>query len=511
MRYGTFKYGTGVLYGATDTATLPALVWSIEVDWDGDGVYTGENEAERATGLNCQRGRRGVLQGESIQHYQPGRLTVVLDNSDGRFDYFNASSPLYPNVSPGKFIKVRVLDVATATTYDVFRGITTEVSPMRESGIKKIMLTATDGLQFLAGQIIKTNIHINQDYDDLAAVVLAEAGWPTTQWVTVINRTTKVLTWWWAWGKDALSAVNDLADAALGVFYHTKAGTGLFFGANDSFISATIDLDEAEVLRDISVNMPWDTIRNEIIVKVYRKYSIANTDTLLHLTDDNDISVPNGTTAFFEAAFEPDPGLAGEASLETAARILTYENPTDVFQDVAQYLDDTEGAGGVQISAFNFQVHKVSSSVLFSVNNNSGTDGFFSTEMAPSTVINILNPVTITAADATSQAAYGKRTLRIDVRDVASTVYAQEMADYLLGIYKDPQVYPVVKIQGRPQKQFQPDLFTYRFNFTAPLIGISAAELFRVGGIEHAWLNSNGNSTVTTFWLEPYNALFSFT
>ena len=36
-KYGSFKYGSG--------PTIDNLLWGIIVDWDGDGYFTGENEA----------------------------------------------------------------------------------------------------------------------------------------------------------------------------------------------------------------------------------------------------------------------------------------------------------------------------------------------------------------------------------------------------------------------------------------------------------------------------------
>lgn len=512
MRYGTFKYGTGVLYGATATAELPSLLWAIEVDWDGDGYFSGENEAPRASGFNLQRGRRSIISGQRLAHYQPGKCFITLDNADGRYDYFNTSSPIYPNVKPGKFARIRVRDVANATTYSVMFGQITEIFPFRVGGVKKCRLTIEDGLRWLANQIIKTNLIVTNQYDNLVwNTILPEAAWPTTYWAILGNRTTKVINWWWAWDRNALEAINDLEDCTAGVFVHTRLGRAEFFGGNDTFISATIDLDESECLRDISINQPWDIIRNEVVVKLHKKYSIANTDILWQLPLDQDVRIPNGANELFEVKLAPDPGLSGADSFETAAQVIVYDNPTAFFDDFSHTQDDTEGAGGFMNSGYTLQIHKQSSGVIFSVDNPSGIDQFFHGDIAPSDVVNMVEPIFITSSDTASQAEYGKRTLSIDVRDIENSIYARELADYYLAKFKDPAVYPVVQIENRPAKQFQPDLWQYRFNFTAPSVGISSAQLFRIGGIEHNWLNENGNSVRTTFWLEPYTSLFSFT
>lgn len=68
------------------------------------------------------RATRGK-QREQDDHFAPGQATVVLDNSDGRFDPNNTSSPYSPNVLPMRRIRILASDPSviyddTSVTYD---------------------------------------------------------------------------------------------------------------------------------------------------------------------------------------------------------------------------------------------------------------------------------------------------------------------------------------------------------------------------------------------------------
>ena len=75
-----YKFGdTSRLYGLPTEDTTH---WSCEVDWDGDGVYTGESENSYMIGFNSRRGRRtfleingeGVASGESRDEMEMAKV-----------------------------------------------------------------------------------------------------------------------------------------------------------------------------------------------------------------------------------------------------------------------------------------------------------------------------------------------------------------------------------------------------------------------------------------------------
>lgn len=109
-RYGTFAYSAET-YGKTTTGIANNILYALHVDWDGDGSYDGDyNEAARVLAWSVDRGRDSVFNpsGDGFTPYNIGRLILTLDNHDGRYDGWNASSPLYGNLMPGKKAQFRV-------------------------------------------------------------------------------------------------------------------------------------------------------------------------------------------------------------------------------------------------------------------------------------------------------------------------------------------------------------------------------------------------------------------
>ena len=111
MPYGSFVYGEK-LYGPA--ATDAELRWLIQVDWDGDGVLDAANEALYAVDLSVTRGRDFFIRlsgGDAVgfEHIKPGRATVVLSNDTDRYSPLNTTGPLYPNILPGRYIKIQAV------------------------------------------------------------------------------------------------------------------------------------------------------------------------------------------------------------------------------------------------------------------------------------------------------------------------------------------------------------------------------------------------------------------
>ena len=128
------RYGTGQTYGTAEAtygfhAITSILAWGVEVDWDGDGVFDGSNEAPYMTSISVSRGRKRQLKstGYGFESISVGKLTMEFVNNDGRYDGWNTSSPLYPNVTYGRDVRVKVLDWATGNIEPVFYGVISDI------------------------------------------------------------------------------------------------------------------------------------------------------------------------------------------------------------------------------------------------------------------------------------------------------------------------------------------------------------------------------------------------
>lgn len=71
--------------------------------------------------INISRGRA-----DELSAIQPSRMTVILDNRDGRFTPGNTGSPYYPNVKKGRRIRVRAMWPLATSYADRFSGYVDE-------------------------------------------------------------------------------------------------------------------------------------------------------------------------------------------------------------------------------------------------------------------------------------------------------------------------------------------------------------------------------------------------
>ena len=178
-RFGTYnKFGTTNKFGASTLDTN--LLWSVEVDWNADGVFDGTNEARYMRGIRVQRGRTRyiALDGQGFEKLQTGVCYIELDNSNGRYDGWNTASPLYPNVNYGKDVRIRVRDYVGGSFYPVFFGSIQDIQPFVDSnGDAKVTMTINDGFNFLRSY--NPNYAIQQNITPGAAInyTLASVDW----------------------------------------------------------------------------------------------------------------------------------------------------------------------------------------------------------------------------------------------------------------------------------------------------------------------------------------------
>jgi hypothetical protein len=95
-------------------------------------------------GLDIDRGRSSEMTST-----EPGTLSLVLDNADGRFTPGRPTSPYYPNVLPNR--RIRVTALVLGITYLLFDGFV-DGWPVRFGGpdYAESTITATDAFKILA-------------------------------------------------------------------------------------------------------------------------------------------------------------------------------------------------------------------------------------------------------------------------------------------------------------------------------------------------------------------------
>ncbi len=433
-----------------------SITWSIQVDWHLDAGY--HEEASYAVGpLTREGGRAGVF-----DEIDATKLTVVLDNETRRFDPWYASSLLYPNVLPRRPIIVQA--TYDNNTYTIFKGKIEEIRPEGGLGKRRVTITAYDGLRDLASHTASVALQKAVTTDVPIGLILTDAGWGAGATYRALDTGSDTLTYWWC-DESALAAIQSLVRSEGGIFFISHDGKATFYSRSTMILGTSVaDIDE-DIITDIVLTQPWDLIRNTIRVVAY-PVTLANSGDIWQLEDDA-VSIAAGESKTIWANFHDANNVSCAA---------------DTVIDPAKTTDWT--ASATQGGPDNMTDWMTVTPTIFSkaaklvVANTHATTTFYITLLKIRGKAITQTAFEVKRENTTSQTAYGKRLLEMDVPWQQSESVAADLADSKLGFYKDPQKGAVITIERRMHELLDVDIFD-RVDFTCPIYSIS--ESMRVG------------------------------
>lgn len=494
VRYGdpNYPYNTpSRLYGAGSEAD-GITRWAVEVDWDNDGVFDGDNEAKYAIGLMTERGRQSYIRvsdddkAVGFEHVQIGRGILTLKNINDRFTPGNTSSDLYPNVQRGRAVRIRSFyngefkPVMAGKIADVkvFTGKKNTVQLVIEGAMKK-----------LANSDTSIAVQQNIDIDDAIGMLLDEAGWPTL-WGRALEDTSDVLSYWWANDK-AITEINKLADAELGVFFEAADGKATYYSRHHSN-TPILTLTQADLAKDIEELQPREVIRNRINV-ISNPPILRATGALWTLADTplipagERLNSGNGVFATYQY----------NNVLVSAINVVTPVATTDFLVNT-----QADGLGSDltgSCSVYSFTDFGSSSKVV--ILNGSGSDGYLVLLKVRGDAIDQTSPSRVTIEDTDSQDSFEVLEFTLDSVWLQSTGLANDIARWLSSFLPDPQNFLRVKLRGRPDIQYEADLFDV-IDQSIDKKGIERN--FKVIYIRHNWISENGQDVETIWHYEPF-------
>lgn len=497
------------------------------VDWDGDGYYSGENEVTYMVNLSLSRGRDHFIDssGQGFERYSPGQATIILDNTTGRFNPFNTSSPLYPYVTPGKSCRILVQEGSGGDSHSLMRGRIADIQPYNQGNRKMVKIDVVDGQQFLAGRTVKIGINIGSDppgtFTEVRStgwwvdLILERAGWPEAEWPRTYDQLTDytgnvgaddtenfytLIQYAWMWLRDAMEGIREFENVELGTFLHDREGNARFLSQHFTY-DQIIELDESQLLKDINTPQPWETLRNRIEV-VVNPIDVHEVDGIIGAGTGTELLWRIGGTAQNAIPVASEDSFVVEASF----RWQNFSNivPVNTFIDF-EVNTLANGTGTDLTSQCTVQVSEMGNGATVTLLNNSASDGYILLLAVYGDAIYAEFESVATAEDQDSIAIYGTRAFRLTSPWMQEPAYAQEIADFLLEQLKDPTQYPAIRIENRPDIQFGLDLYVDAVHLTCDTLDIN--RLYRIGKIEHSWLQPTGQATLTTLKLEPYYAV----
>lgn len=483
--YGKFLYGSE-LYGSTANLT-GTYNWIVEVDWDGDGVFDGSNESGRLTDIDCYRGRKNFLQadGQGFFPISVGTCRLTLDNHDGRYDAWNTSSPLYPNVIYGRDVRVRVVDIETNTTYPFFYGVISDIQPSGYGANRIIKLVIEDGLRYLRSVDGLAPFAIGDDSNGVITSILNQVSWAYPK--NIDDDNTEIINYFWSSvGTRAADTVNDIASSFLSQFFVTADGTARYL-ARSSTQSTSYLYDESILLKDIGLPQPWVNQRDKITASfVNAKEKNTGSSTLLFNFVGEPIKIP----ASYNSVFNPfvitmemnynDPNLlSGNAS----GTITITTNTAADGSGSDESTNTTVISPNIYGKKMKFEIYQTS-----------GVDIYLTNLLVYGnpilgTISNMTYPEVVTSET---------RNFGINMKWEQDAAKVRTFVNLLGAFLSVQQKTPIVKMVNRPAYQF-PELFD-KVNLDIPSLGINTLD-FRVGGIEHV---GTPQEIMTTLYLEPF-------
>jgi hypothetical protein len=467
--FGTVKYAAPK-YG---TSTPANLHWGVVVDWDEDGAYDSSNEAFYATGLTIERGRTAYL--EERGAFVPisiGRARLTLRNRDGRYNPYNTSGALYPNVGPGKFAQIVVR--SGATTYTVFTGVIQEIQAVGYNQVVEMVIE--DGLRWLTDQNVETAIYQNTSADAAIGGILDAAYWPS-QWGRDLGGGADAYRYWWAKGGAAFEEIRALADSELGRF-HVAADGELVFRSRSASESSVLSVTQAELLANPSIPQPWSFRRN--VVKA-----------LAHPLAEQTVAQVWRSSA--EYAVSPGGSVTVTAEFSAAAEGVIAPAATTDYTAYSQ-----SGGRGLDLtSSITATLSALAESAVITLSNTGSTLAYVNFLQLRG---GALEESTISASANGSGYDRRPRTLELDLAWQQDANNPAAFADQLVTFLNAASPFPTVQIEQRASIQFGADLFDL-VDVSLAAIGIS--DTFRLGYIAHEWLTENGQAVRTTWGFEP--------
>lgn len=131
-------------------STNPTLVVEIAFDSDpGDEVSVWTEVTDYVDSIYIKRGRE-----EELDSFSAGTASIVLDNSDRRFDPTHTGSPYAPNVIPMRRCRIRMVQFSTIS-YNLYEGFI-ERWPIEwhDPEYALVTLELTDGFALLAAAML---------------------------------------------------------------------------------------------------------------------------------------------------------------------------------------------------------------------------------------------------------------------------------------------------------------------------------------------------------------------
>jgi len=473
-KYSQFKYGV------THTDNL---LWAVEVDWDNDDLFDGQNEAPYMYDFQSSRGRDYYIRPnvDGFEKMPVGEAVVRLYNDTGRYDPYNADGPLYGNLKSGCKVRIRVKNGTDGEFYPVFTGLLDGIIPYGRRGTVDLIIK--DGWSFLHESDARAAIQQDITADTAIGTILDYVAWPE-QWGRSLDIGPDNINYWWASKAKAKGLIESLSESGMGLVFIARDGALTYYSRHNDD-EPVMTLTEDKFLKDISINQPGKFTRNIIGVQAYPKV-LRDLQVIWTLNE-----IP----------------LLGAGESYTVWSYYNYNGKNvpavDVVEPVAGVdytANSQEDGGGVDYTGNLTRTFRdLGETAVTTITNG---------DASPSAYLTLLQirGKPVDSPDVAEMVGYGDgyetnpKAFNLDLPWLQDTNVAQDFANFLAGFLLANPIFPRGFIEDRPEIQFALELFD-KVTLNLETWGIN--DIFQVSKIKHKWLNKSGQLVRTELLFEP--------
>ena len=481
--------------------------YAFEVDFANDGAYSGNDDITAfLVMLDCVRGRdrASQLTGRSTA----GRLTARLNNTSGRFSSFNAASPLYGNLRPGRAVRLRM---TTPTAATLWTGRLDRIIPAPAiNRIPTAELVAFGPLARLQQARVDAAMSTAVLTGTAIGSILDAVGWATTTNDRRLDAGQLSMTRWWADNQVAIAALRDIEDSEIGFLYEGASGHFVFQDRTarlrSPYTVSQVTLSDAAgaTARYAQAEQrdPLAEIYNFMEATI-RLYSSGGSTTLWTHPESTAGSLSpqlaTGETKTFWARY-PNPAVPTSA---VAVDVWTTPTTADYSAN-----DQANGGGADRTANISLAVTKYATRMRIDVTNNFASTVFLTRLAARGIPLTGSDPVQIIQQDsATSQAIYGLRRFANPGPWLGDSSYAANWGLFNLGIYKDPLPFLALTIRANRDNSHLTQVATREVSDRITVVatgdaGLGISQDFFIESIRHR-LSRAGAEHLTTWELSP--------
>lgn len=244
--------------------------YELMIDWDADDVWDEANEDVSAVceyPLTYERGWENIL-----RQGQASTLEFKLFDPDAAYSPENQSSPIYPNAVSGKPVRLRAYH--DSTWYPLWKGKIQKIVPHPWFDEKYTYFYCIDGMNYLAGASITTELYIQKTENYILNDILDQAGWPAgaahraiDAYVDTEYGSIEYGLWWHK--RKALDAIHEFESITQGKFFISEEGKAVWHDrahrANNAAVQYVFD---NVMTKDLKYEHSLDLVFNEVVADV---------------------------------------------------------------------------------------------------------------------------------------------------------------------------------------------------------------------------------------------------